>query len=480
MRFFLRAASVILATISCSSAHAIVVASGAANDSPPTVISDPGFNNVGPIANSNGGSGIYLGNSWVLTALHVNAGPITLLNTSYSVDTSVAPVTFGTGVDLVLFKIVGTPSLPSLEIASQQPVVGETTVMISAGFSADGNGIRYYHRTVPQNGDPYYTEQQSGPSSPTMDDTAGVKVTTTLTTHWGTNVISRATMSQFDTTFDDSVYTGTSPTAYESQAALFDSGGAAFVNGRLAGVIVTGFRPNGNDPVLGYTAQFGIGSGMKTISQFRQTIISTTGLGHLGDTNGDGAVNQTDLDNVRNSFGEQFTTPLHADLNHNGVVDFGDYQVLQAHWSESVTPFVSDLNGDGQVGFGDFQIFLSNYNQSGQNLPGDLNADGVVNFGDFQVLQSDWGKSIPIGDLNYDFTVGFGDYQILQNEYGLRAMTLNELEGDTNGDGVVDQTDLDNVYNNWTSQIQPVPEPSTFALLAIGGILLHRMRRRPI
>jgi hypothetical protein len=83
------------------------------------------------------------------------------------------------------------------------------------------------------------------------------------------------------------------------------------------------------------------------------------------------------------------------------------------------------------------------------NVPGDTNADGVVDLTDLNNVRNNFGGS------------------------GL---------GDTNGDGSIDLEDLNAVRNNFGATASPsaVPEPASFALAALTGIgaLLFGKRRR--
>src|SRR5262249_5880693 len=166
------------------------------------------------------------------------------------------------GADVELFRLDPQnpfPNLPTLQIAPTQPVEYERTVMIGAGqwFGSSTAGGVY---------------QTGGP-----------------VVRWGENMISSANTYSFTTLFSQ----GGDQLPNEAQAALGDSGGAAFVNGRLAGIIT-----EGNGTLNGFSPFNSITSGMVALSRLRPDIIQITGTGRLGDTNGDGLVNQTDLNNV--------------------------------------------------------------------------------------------------------------------------------------------------------------------------------------
>jgi hypothetical protein len=370
-----------------SSARAIVIESGAANDSPPTAADggDPGFYNVG----MSGASCVYIGNGWVLSANHVGEE-----STAYfqGVPYSIVPSSYHhaiDGADIELFRLDPQspfPNLPTLQIAPTQPVEFERTVMIGAGQSFGsntGSGIL----------------QTGGP-----------------VVRWGENIISAANIYGFSTLFSR----GGDQLPNEAQAALGDSGGAAFVGGRLAGIIT-----EGNGTLNGFSAFNSTTSGMVALSGLRPDIIQITGTGRLGDTNGDGIVDQTDLNNV-----------LAGMNSHYGVV-------------------TGDVDGDLRVTLNDLMVVFSRFGLqvpqgASADLFGDFNHNGVVDAGD-------------VFDVWQRFTAGD---------------VVHELLGDTNGDGVVDQQDYNNVINNWSSSIAPVPEPASLILMTLGGLAVITLARR--
>jgi len=105
-----------------------------------------GWNYVGTV---NDGSGVYLGNNWVITAGHVGAGPFTLNGTSYEMAPGSAQVitdSLGTA-DLTLFQLTLAPNLPALTIATNPPFSlswhdpGSQVAMIGYGSGSETWGL---------------------------------------------------------------------------------------------------------------------------------------------------------------------------------------------------------------------------------------------------------------------------------------------------------------------------------------------------
>ncbi|MCH8840418.1 MAG: hypothetical protein IH831_07015 [Planctomycetes bacterium] len=76
---------------------------------------------------------------------------------------------------------------------------------------------------------------------------------------------------------------------------------------------------------------------------------------------------------------------------------------------------------------------------------GDFDGDGAVTGDDWDILWDNWDANLTniwvLADLNGDFDVDDNDIQTISNNLGLTGATY--ADGDINGDGVVDQTDLD-------------------------------------
>lgn len=104
---------------------------GAANTQAP--VDDPGWRYV---LERDGYSAVYLGRGWVLTAAHLGARAVAIDGRSY-------PRLFGSArrlrnpdsspSDLLLYRIVGDPGLPTLPLAERTPSIGSEVVMIGSG-----------------------------------------------------------------------------------------------------------------------------------------------------------------------------------------------------------------------------------------------------------------------------------------------------------------------------------------------------------
>lgn len=90
------------------------------------------------------------------------------------------------------------------------------------------------------------------------------------------------------------------------------------------------------------------------------------------------------------------------------------------------------------------------------NQPGDVNGDGYVNQGDVDILASNW-------------------------QHGVSgAANATRIMGDLNDDGKVDGSDVTILAFYWGAMPIPVPEPSTVVLLLCGtlGLIVSRHLRK--
>jgi len=218
---------------------------------------DPGFAYVGQVK---GSTGVYLGNSWVLTADHVGAGNFSVGGQTYNYN-GVDSHQIG-GVDLRLFKLSSAPVLPVLPLASTAPSAGQFAVMIGAGRTPTSSSATTWYVDI----DPVNWDWRTS-NFPDADAIADGYPTTNSgkVVRWGTNSVDRidknvAYGAYSPTDMAVTVFDNLNATAFEAQAVLNDSGSGLFVdNGggwELAGTIVTVDIFN-NQPGGAGTAVFG-------------------------------------------------------------------------------------------------------------------------------------------------------------------------------------------------------------------------------
>lgn len=254
-------------------ATAVLIASGDGTGNVTAPPADPGWSNVGSI---NGLSGVYLGGGWVLTANHVGIGPIALDGVSYAA----APEsgirlehTPGVPTDLLLFRLIADPNLPSLPVPGVAPTLGSATTIV--GFGRD-RGVPY-----------------------TFTGHAGWRWAYTYAKRWGTNAVNQASSDRtingsllraFGMTFDD--LGGSVP---EAIVTTGDSGGAAFIDGSLAGILVAKWSFGGQ---TASSSVFGNGSYVADLSYYRnqliQAIATVTACSDGTDDDGDGLIDLDD------------------------------------------------------------------------------------------------------------------------------------------------------------------------------------------
>ncbi len=81
------------------------------------------------------------------------------------------------------------------------------------------------------------------------------------------------------------------------------------------------------------------------------------------------------------------------------------------------------------------------------------------------------------GDANLDGTVSFADFVSLSQSFGCEQ--LGWMQGDFNGDRLIDQADLDMLNQTLQDQGKAIiPEPTGLVLLALGGLGIRRGRAR--
>jgi len=240
-----------IALLGAAQGHAVIIASGDGTGNAAAPADDPGWANVGTL--TTGFTVIYLGNGWVVTAAHVGSGNVVLAGQTYplvagSEHRLVNPDS--TPADLLLFQINAHPALPYLPISGAPTTTTEVATLIGNGVNrgaatswmgiggflwGSGNTLRWGTAEVSQ---------------------VGVNVTTDGTTH------------TFQTLFTNE------GTAFPAQAAVGDSGGAAFVKvsgtWMLAGVLIAVDEYNGQPAG---TSLFGTHTYAADLSYYRGQIV---------------------------------------------------------------------------------------------------------------------------------------------------------------------------------------------------------------
>jgi hypothetical protein len=353
------------ALLAAPAASGVIVAGGdgTQNTTAPAGLSN--WLNVGylPAGNDTGGSGVYIGNGWVLTAGHVQGGNSTSLpfvlpaldngqNANFLSQPGVwsaLHLPSGALSDLTVFKLNDDSRLASLPVVrfGTTPQVGTGITAVGAGW----NRLPGPHR--------WQLDLPSDPVNAKWTDVTGLPRTAQasgylydpshFTKRWGTNatvaltggaptedVQSGQTVTRmFATVFD------TTPTS-EMQLVNGDSGGGVFVNNRLVGINLLKADFSHGDPNpdgLGQpanTAVFGNASYYGDVFTYVDQIASITQV-HPG---------------------------LDGDANLDGVVDYADFKLLYDHLNTAAGWTAGDFNLDGRVNFTDYQMLERNYGKS--------------------------------------------------------------------------------------------------------------------
>ena len=237
---------------------------------------NPGWENVGVLGN---GTGVYLGNDWVLTTKQVGGGSIVLNGGTYAMLAGSGTQLTNGGApgktaltDLYLFRLATTPvGLGSVAIASSSGT-GASVTMIGAGLDRGA----FTQWSIDTGATPWtWTEVSSGGNA------AGYQTLSTRTMRWGTNTVGSVggwlandygDTNVVPTTFD---YEGSDST--EAQAAYGDCGGGVFhKNGstwELTGLMV-GVAGFSGQPDPEETAVFGNTTFAADLSFYRPQIMA--------------------------------------------------------------------------------------------------------------------------------------------------------------------------------------------------------------
>lgn len=232
---------------------------------------DPGWLNIGEVG---GGSAVYLGSGWVITAEHVEGNVLNLsdgrsFTASADYNYRVKNIGKPAAPDLRMFRLTQDPGLPAMNITTTAPTVGTQVMMIGSGTdraaTLRGWNVAAAGQTL------QWTE-----TSPLGADVLGHHLVGTSTKRWGQNFVANNSAYRpsdatqvFMTTFDRE------GTTFEAQATPGDSGGGVFIGGEggwlLAGIMITS-QPLTNQPpdIVTYGSQ----SAMADLAYYRNDILS--------------------------------------------------------------------------------------------------------------------------------------------------------------------------------------------------------------
>jgi hypothetical protein len=299
---------------------------------------DPGWNFVGEMYN---GTGVYLGDGWVLTPYHVyehSAGhSYIMLDRQYDEIADTAQrIKFDedTDADLVMFRVNGNPKLypdnedgPVVVNIRQAPVSvsSELATIIGTGFGREGD-----MQTWNIQGKTY----------------EGYNTSDTRVKQWGTNMIAEyptpvtppggyGTTEALWTMFDKMP-----SRAEETQPVDKDSGGAAFLDidarpskssWELSGLVIAMAAVEdypSDDLPLKTHAVYDTGAIYADLSPYYSQITAIRLTPLPGDADWNGTVDLVDFSLLRQTFG-QTGAGMRTDFDASGVVDDADLEILQ-------------------------------------------------------------------------------------------------------------------------------------------------------
>ncbi len=172
-----------------------------------------------------------------------------------------------------------------------------------------------------------------------------------------------------------------------------------------------------------------------------------TSNGRLGDVNGDGLVNETDIKLIQEHTVGLIvlteTQKLYADVNKDGKIDSWDALEILIISNKKF----GDVNQDGTINIAD-AILVQEYIAQKvalteeQKILADINKDGTVSMSD--LLEISKLNSDKLGDVNRDGTISTADVMIVQDHLARKVLLTAEQKilADINKDGTVSMSDL--------------------------------------
>lgn len=278
----LTAGAALALAIAASPAGAVVIDSGSMSDFSPirtAPTGDEGWSRVGKVG-AGAGSGVYLGNGWVLTAAHVGAGAFTLDGVTYQAKTGSSQRLTNPDnsiTDLIVYELQTRPTLGLINLASSRPGAGSLVTMIGYGITQTPGLV-------------FWDAAWNKVSSSSSWTYYGYEVGGDYTKQWGQNYIlagpsggnsnylvsgGYGTVSAMLTQFYD--YTGVTAGA---QAVPGDSGGGVFFNNggtwELAGIMHAVFTYSGQN--VWTQAAYGDQTSIADLTVYRDQIVAITAV----------------------------------------------------------------------------------------------------------------------------------------------------------------------------------------------------------
>ena len=274
---------------------------------------DPGWNNVGIIGP---GSGIYLGDGWVISPYHVYRPYIDLDQTYYEIPGTSHRIKYNDSIntDLIMFRINGNPNLPLIEIYDTTPVSDEVTI-IATGRSRYGDLVQFDD-----------------------DRYQGYNTTSSRAKRWGRNITGLYTFStssvfgrtsSFMTSFD-------LPGLGDDECQLVnnDSGGGVFIkygeSWELAGLALAVGGPYSYSGNITTAPVYGSYTKYADMATYKSQIDIIRSIPLEGDADWDGDVDADDFDVLLSTFGS--VDNLKADFNNDNKVDLKDFTILRTNF----------------------------------------------------------------------------------------------------------------------------------------------------
>jgi hypothetical protein len=164
-----------------------------------------------------------------------------------------------------------------------------------------------------------------------------------------------------------------------------------------------------------------------------------------GDYNGDGSVNSADYDIWVANYGDSPADYYDGDGSGNGVVDSADFSVWRLHLGMTGNKdFCADFNRSGTLTNADATNMVMGLTECASRFEGDADGDGDVDNCDLQIFQTEDMSDVPLRPCACSEGSGGGGGSLLTGGDKDPAILKEQLpeSPDVDGDGDVDQTDF--------------------------------------